>query len=323
MPARGRAIYRLHPIPTAPPSTPVSNSPDQYPAPPPLQVHAALLLVSLLFGLSFVAVKLVLAEVPARAWAFYRVLGATILLVPASLWLSRGKPLPAPKIWLWLLPASLLGVAINQGLFALGLERTTPAHSAVITTTIPLLTLVIALLFRQETLSRRKVFGLCSALLGVLILLEVDELILQGFRVEDSLVGDLFILANSCSFACFLVLMRKVGRQVDPGIATAICFVYATVFLGIWSWPVLDAENFAAVLGSSVLPYALYSIIGATVLTYFLNNWALRHTQSSKVAIYIYLQPIVATVLSMAMGQDSPDLRFFLATFLVFMGVLR
>lgn len=286
-------------------------------------MHSALLLVSLLFGLSFVAVKLVLDEVPARAWAFYRILGATILLVPVSLWLSRGKPLPPLRVWLWLLPASLLGVAINQGLFALGLERTTPAHSALITTTIPLLTLLIAVLFRQEHLSRKKIFGLGCALLGVLILLEVDDLVLHGFTVEYTLVGDLYILGNSFSFACFLVLMRRVGREVDPAIATAICFLYATVFLGVWSWPVLDAQNFAAVLGTEILPYALYSIIGATVLTYFLNNWALRHVQSSKVALYIYLQPIVATVLSMALGQDSPDLRFFLATALVFMGVLR
>jgi drug/metabolite transporter (DMT)-like permease len=286
-------------------------------------VHGALLLVSLLFGLSFVAVKLVLDEVPARAWAFYRVLFATCLLVPLGLGFSRGKPLPPLRVWLWLLPASILGVVLNQALFALGLERTTPAHSALIVSTIPILTLGLALLVRQEQIDRRKLIGMGCAFLGVLILIEADQMFLAGFEFGETAEGDLFTLCNACSFACFLVLMRKVAKGVDAFQTTAICFLYATVLLGIWSWPALSEENFDVLLESNILPFAAYAVIGGTVLTYFLNNWALRYTPSSQVAVYTYVQPLVATVLSMSLGQDSPDLRFFLAAILVFLGVMR
>ena len=58
------------------------------------------------------------------------------------------------------------------------------------------------------------------------------------------------------------------------------------------------------------------------MLVYFLNNWALRHTHSSQVALYIYLQPVVATGLSSYQGTDEPDLRFYLAASLVFCGLV-
>ena len=54
-----------------------------------------------------------------------------------------------------------------------------------------------------------------------------------------------------------------------------------------------------------------------TVITYLLNTWALRHTRSSQVALYINVQPIVAAALSTAMGKPMPGWRFFVALVLV------
>ena len=67
--------------------------------------------------------------------------------------------------------------------------------------------------------------------------------------------------------------------------------------------------------------FALYTILGATVLTYVLNTWALRHTHSSNVALYINVQPIVAAGLNCALGAPAPDHRFFVALGLVGFGL--
>ena len=66
----------------------------------------------------------------------------------------------------------------------------------------------------------------------------------------------------------------------------------------------------------------MFAIVGATVITYFLNNWALRHTHSSQVALYIYLQPVIATGASMVVTDERPDLRFCVAATLACAGVL-
>ena len=65
----------------------------------------------------------------------------------------------------------------------------------------------------------------------------------------------------------------------------------------------------------------MYTILGATVLTYVLNTWALRHTHSSNVALYINVQPIVAAGLNCALGAPAPDHRFFVALGLVGFGL--
>src|SRR5262249_54080387 len=118
---------------------------------PPLRVHAALLLVSLLFGANYVFTKLIVAGVPVAAWVFCRIAAATVLFVLLALRFARGR-LP-----LRLLPglalASLLGVVLNQLLFTAGLALTTPPHSAVINSCIPTWTLVLAVLFGQERFS--------------------------------------------------------------------------------------------------------------------------------------------------------------------------
>ena len=117
---------RTDPAPQASPQAP-ENAPTPPSPPPRWLVHAALGLVTVLFGINFVGMKLVVAEVPAMTWAAFRIFVATAILVPLTPFLSRGafrlprlRQLPALGL------AALLGLALNQLLFAMGLELTTP-----------------------------------------------------------------------------------------------------------------------------------------------------------------------------------------------------
>jgi len=62
-----------------------------------------------------------------------------------------------------------------------------------------------------------------------------------------------------------------------------------------------------------VVYFAVYAVLCATVLTYSLNTWALKHTRSSQVALYINVQPLVAVVLGPFFAMPAPDWRFFVA----------
>jgi drug/metabolite transporter (DMT)-like permease len=67
--------------------------------------------------------------------------------------------------------------------------------------------------------------------------------------------------------------------------------------------------------------FAAYVVVGATVVTYLLNTWALRHTRSSEVALYINVQPLVAAGLNTALGAPPPGAAFFVALGLVAAGL--
>jgi len=289
--------------------------------PSPARVHLALLAVSALFGCHFVFTKRVLAAVPVDSWVVLRVAAASCLLVPLALWRRPRTALPGARALLLLLVASFLGVTLNQVLFSEGLVRTTPEHSAVVTAAIPTWTLLIAVLTGQERLRRRQVLAVVSALSGVLYLLGVDQLFRGGAAGGDAVVGDLLTAANGIAFAAHLVLMRRIGRELDPWTTVAILFLQGLLMLSLWSGPRVELTHAAVAFTPPTLWFALYTILGATVLTYVLNTWALRHADSSKVALYINLQPIIAAGLNCALGAPAPDHRFFVALALVALGL--
>ena len=138
----------------------------------------------------------------------------------------------------------------------------------------------------------------------------------EDFDGETAL-GDLLTAANGFAFAAHLVLMRRVGRDLDPWSTAAVLFLQGLLMIALWSAPGFELEHAAATFAPPTAWFALYTILGATVLTYVLNTWALRHTDSSKVALYINLQPIIAAALSCALGAPAPDHRFFVALVLV------
>lgn len=282
------------------------------PAPHPLRVHLALLCVSLLFGVNYVATKRLVGDVAPAAWVLYRIAGGGLLLVAlAAIW---RRPWPRGGMLLWLGIAGLLGVLLNQILFTEGMARTTPARSAVLNATIPVWTMLLAVRLRQEHLRPSRIVAVLLALGGVLVLLRAD----RGFEgAGGTLLGDLLTLANVLCFALFLVLMRALRAGADPVAAAAWFYVIATPFAFGYAHGAVEPQDLAELTAPGVWPWALHAIAGATVLTYLLNNWALRHTDPSRVALYIPLQPVVATALSIVIGLEAPQARFWIALALV------
>ncbi|MBL8728666.1 MAG: DMT family transporter [Planctomycetes bacterium] len=291
----------------------------------PLRVHLALITVSVLFGANYVFTKRILAAVPPQSWVLFRIAAATLVMVPLALALRPRRALPRGKVWLGLLVASFFGVVLNQVLFTEGMARTTPEHSAVVNACIPTWTLLVAVCAGQERLGRLRVLAIGCALGGVFYLLGVDQMLLgQGppvFASGASVLGDLLTMGNGVAFAVHLVMMRRLGREVDPWLATAVMFVAATAMIGSWSGPQIEAAHVDAVRCSPTLWFAIYAVLFATVLTYLLNTWALRHAHSSQVALYINVQPLVAASLGTALGAPLPGHRFFVALVFVAAGL--
>lgn len=286
-------------------------------------MHLALLTVSVLFGANYVFTKQILGTVPPATWVFYRVAAATAVIVPLALLLRRSQRRPPPRVLIGLAVASFFGIVANQVLFTEGMARTTPQHSSVINACIPTWTLLVAVLCRQERLTRRRVIAIVLALGGVQYLLGFDRLLAGDSAGSGgaTLLGDLLTLTNGVSFAVHLVLMRRIAQHVEPGYATAMMFVMATGMMAGWSLPQTSLADAAPLLVPPTLWLALYAVLFATVLTYMLNTWALRHTHSSQVALYINVQPLVAAGLDVLLGAPLPTHRFYVALGLVALGL--
>lgn len=279
------------------------------------RIRAALITIQVLFGINYLASKLIVTEMAPGAWAVLRTGGALVIL--GSIVLLGRRPWPSPRDTLLLGVAAMFGIVLNQGLFLEGLARTTVSRSALICSQIPTFVLLFSVISRQERLSVRKAFSFVAGIGGVLILLEVDR-----FRFDGRyLAGDLMTLANAASFGLFVVMSRSIMARNDPWTATSVVFLFGSAGMALYGGGDLLATDFSF-LTPGLLGAMVYVIVGATVVTYFLNLWAVKRTQATRVALYIFLQTVIAAVLGILFRNENLTLRFLLACGLVFVALL-
>jgi drug/metabolite transporter (DMT)-like permease len=274
-----------------------------------------LLAVQLLFGVHYLVSKWIVGEMAPPAWACLRVCSSLAVLMLVVLIGRRRLPPRRDSLYLGL--CAIFGVVLNQALFLEGISRTVIGHAALINSQIPTFALIAAIALKQERLSPRKILSFAAGMAGVLILLEADKLHLSG----QYLTGDLLNLANSASYGLFVVLSHRVMERNDPLGATAVIFLFGSVGMLVYGADDLARVSFAA-LSTRVWLGMIYAVVGATVMTYYLNFWALKRTQASRVALYIFLQPIVAALLGVLVMNDAVTLRFAMAATLVFLALL-
>ncbi|HLD98768.1 MAG TPA: DMT family transporter [Bdellovibrionota bacterium] len=284
--------------------------------PSPILVLLALITVQILFGVNYVVSKVVVEAFPPLVWASARIIvSAGIMLWIAQLSGTdspRGKEFFGPLVIF-----ALLGIIINQSSFLVGLRYTTATNSAILNTLIPIVTFAIVTIRGQEKLTPTRALGFVFAFGGVLIMRKIEDFSLS----DQTLIGDLLTILNCVSYGFFLAYSKSFFERYSRMWTTAWLFLYGSVGLTVLALP--DWIGFKMPELSPLLVGCMaFGVIGATLLTYFLNFWALAYANASSVAIFIYLQPIVAAALAWLWFGDSVTLRTTLASLLIFAGVL-
>jgi drug/metabolite transporter (DMT)-like permease len=280
-----------------------------------IRVLAALTLIQVFFGVHYLAGKIVLAQIPARAWAPLRVAGAAVLLVGLALALRRRFP-RAPGDLALLAVFSLFGVAINQVCFVEGLSRTTATHSAIINTLIPAWTLLFAVLLGRESLTRLKAVSLALAVAGVCLVIRPER---ASFS-SATFVGDLLTMANSMSYSFFLVVSKRLMHRVDALAATALMFVFGTVPIALFGGSAVAALDFASV-SPAVWAWGAFIVLFPTAGAYVLISWTLARAEASLVALFVYMQPVIAAFLGIVFQNETLTARTVAGALLIFAGV--
>ncbi len=271
--------------------------------------------VQIFFGFHYIAAKIVLEHLPPLGWAAIRALSAAAILLPVTMMRRRIWPRSLRdhgRIALY----ALFGVALNQSFFVLGLARTEASHSALINTMIPVATLLLAILMGRERSSASKIAGIGLSMAGALFLLSYSGLSLSG----GILAGDLMTLVNALSYSFFLVISKPILERYSSDAVTALLLAYGSLMIaaaGIWQ---LDAAVLAAV-PARAWAWGAFVILVPTVGAYLLNSWALKRVDSSVVALFIYLQPLLATGLAATMLGERITVGLVVSAVLIFAGL--
>lgn len=246
------------------------------------------------------------------AFAWLRIAGASLILAV----LVRNEPALARDDKWRVAGFAVLAVVINAPLFLLGLSLTTVHVAAILITTIPVFTLAAAIGFGRERKSATRIGGIALAMVGALLVVG-GESFAGTWR---SVLGAVLIVVNCLSYALYLVLSKPAMARLSPLRVVAQMFAVGTVLLLPFAALPLARQDWHSLTSGAWLALALV-IAGPTIVAYLLQAWALRHADSSLVASYTYVQPVLATFLGAIFFGETMHPIVIVAALVIFTGV--
>jgi drug/metabolite transporter (DMT)-like permease len=279
--------------------------------------HLALVAVQLIFGTWPIFGKIALRALPSTGLVALRIAGAAVAFF--SLLRFRGHlVVPRRGDLARLALYSLLGVVLNQFLFVKGLALSTVVNASLFITSIPVFTLLVSTLLGYERLTARAALGTIVAAAGVVFLVDPLRADLSGHTT----LGNLLLVTSNIMYGAYIAVSRDVFRRY--GALTAMTWVFAfgslaAIPFGGYYLAQVNPQS----VGWDVRLAVVYIILVPTVGAYYLNAWALERVTPSTVAVYIYLQPLIAFALApLFLGaQERWGFRQGVAALLIFTGV--
>jgi drug/metabolite transporter (DMT)-like permease len=281
-----------------------------------LRAHLALIAANLIYGVNYGIAKQVMPDyLSPFALVFARISGACILFWALSLILPKEKI--DRKDILRLLIATVFGVAVNQSLFLNGLNITSPIDAAIIMTATPILVLIVARLLIREPITIFKMLGIVAGGTGAILLILYHGDISFG---SNHVIGNSIIFANATSYAIYLVIVKPLMIKYHPVTLMRWIFLFALLLVSGPGLPAFLRVIWGAMPGDIILS-VLFVVVGTTFLAYLLNMYSLKYVKPITVSIYIYSQPVIASIVALILGQDVITPVKIMAALLVFTGV--
>ena len=279
--------------------------------------HLAMFAVSFIYAANFTLVKIAMPEyIAPLGFILLRACAGATLFWISSLVIREKVPLKDIGMLAF---CGLFGVAINQMMFFKGLELTTPINGALTMLTAPILVLVFSIIALQEKLTVWKVGGIVLGLSGAALLI-VSKSGISSADAPNPMLGNLFVGINAASYGIYLILIKPYTQKYHP--ITILKWVFGFGLLYVFPFGIgqVQAIDWATIptMVWWVIAFVLFCV---TFLAYLLNAAALTMVQPSVVSAYIYLQPLLAAIIAVAMGRDSINLELLAAGLLIFVGV--
>ena len=280
--------------------------------------HAAMFGANSMWGIMSPVSKMVMAggAVTPMVMTDCRVLGAAVLFWTLSLFLKRD-----PVSWkdlLLLLLASQFAIVFNQGSFIFGVSLTSPIDASIITTSLPILTLILSAFFLKEPVTGRKITGIVFGATGAILLVFGGQQVSAGNG--SNIWGDLLILTAQLSFSIYLVFFRGLIGRYSPITIMKWMFTYAFVCVLPFSFGGVAATDWPA-LGGGAIGAIAFIVAGGTFLSYMLVVVGQKRLRPTVAGMYNYIQPLVASIVAVCWGMDRFNVVKVLAVVLIFGGV--
>jgi drug/metabolite transporter (DMT)-like permease len=181
----------------------------------------------------------------------------------------------------------------------------------------PIIVLILSSIIMKEKMLKRKIFGIVIGSIGT------GTLILYGKSIgaaTNASLGNLLVLINAISYGFYLIIVKKLMDKYNA--FTFVKWIYSFGFFMVlpFGWNEFHSVDW------TIIPNQIYWKIGfvivfSTFFTYLLNLLSMRELKPTTVAVFIYLQPLFATIFAISLGKDQLNLVKITSAILIFIGV--
>ncbi|KAK3415988.1 hypothetical protein EUGRSUZ_H01303 [Eucalyptus grandis] len=277
----------------------------------------------------------------------YRQIIATVAITPFALFLERKtRPKITVPILFYIFLSSITGASVNQVFFFMGLNNSSPMIAGAMTNTLPVLTFVFALIFKQESFGiktktgQAKVIGTVLCVGGAMLLS-----FYHGHTIADSssgirwnyaekmtdkrstykshsILGPFLLFCSACSCALWFIIQAKLSPKFPaPYTATMLMCLMASVECSI-----IGAATKCNVadwsLRSKIRLIAVFYVgIVCSALAFCIMSWCVHRKGPLYTSIFSPLLLVMSTILSWALLHEKLYIGTLVGTVLIIVGL--
>ncbi|MFN7181434.1 MAG: DMT family transporter [Planctomycetota bacterium] len=269
-------------------------------------------IINILWGMNFIMGKLALKYISPLLVVFIRIFLVSFLYI--LLYNIFGIPKYIKQNFKKIFLLAIVGIVGNQCCFMTGLKYTTPEHSAMSISFIPIFAHVIACFYKIEKPSIKTIFCLLIATVGFFIIHSNAGLPSKIF------IGDIITLCGALLFAEYMVLVKVYDIPLTPFQISSLTYIFAVPIIFPLAIPFLN--EMPLLLSKQVILPLLYIVIFASIIAYILHMWVIKKIGVTKVSLYTFTQPVWATIFSLMFFKEALTFHFIIGGILIIFSII-
>ena len=279
--------------------------------------HAVLAMASLMWAGHTVALRMSVGEISPVLLMELRWLGSFLILATIF---HKTLPLYLPLVrqhWRWFFGMGGIGLAGFTLFIVYAAQYTSAVNLGIMQGIIPACVMLFGWLIFRTPIGWLQFLGLCSSLMGVLVLVSAGSL--ATITALNFNGGDLLMVV-AC--LCYAVYTVSLARRMDMPPVILLCFFAFFAFLSCSFFTVVEYAN-----GDLVLPsfkgvlLLIYCAVCPSILsqTFFIRGVTL--TGANRAGLYVNLVPVFAAFLAMMILSESLKIYHLIALMMVVSGI--
>lgn len=278
----------------------------------------ALLIAALIYGVTYTIAKDVMnVGVGPFGFILIRIIGSVIVFWILGSFIKDAKKIEKQDLRK-IAVAAFFGIALNMLSFFKGLSMTTPISASVIMVTSPIMVLIFSSLIIKERIPNFRILGVFIGLIGAVLLIIYGQETANG--ASNAMMGNLLVFVNASSYALYLVLVKGIISKYNPIVFIKWLYLFGLIYALPFGFNELVSVPWETITPNIHLKI-LFVVIFTSCVTYLFNLYALSKLKPTTVSVFIYLQPVIASLYALSVGSDSLNMTKIGATLLIFAGV--